>query len=278
MLGVTQFWRGDFAAAERHLAAAVDRYRIEDAPLHVERYAQDPLGVCLSRLALTQLFRGRPADADRTMREAVRVATELDNPMTVGYVRAFDAILAALEPEGHDLDAAVAAADTVTSTMHIDYFAMIAELLSGWRDVRAGDLRGLATIRRATERMRREQPLALTLGLSLLARGLRQAGEPAAGRAVVADALAADRAHGQRYLLAELLRIDAELLALSGDRTGGARTAQQAVDTAVALESPGCATGRSPRSRRCAAAGDRERSGNAPAASSPSAPTEGEGS
>ena len=129
--------------------------------------------MCLSRLALTQLFLGRPGDADRTMREAVRVATELDNPMTVGYVRAFDAILAALEPEGHDLDAAVAAADTVTSTMHIDYFAMIAELLRGWRDVRAGDLRGLATMRRATERMRREQPLALTLGLSLLARGLQ---------------------------------------------------------------------------------------------------------
>ena len=99
VLGVTQFWRGEFATSERHLVAAVDRYSIEDAPLHVERYAQDPLGVCLSRLALTQLFRGRPGDADATMREAVRVAIELDNPMTVGYVRAFEAILAALEPE-----------------------------------------------------------------------------------------------------------------------------------------------------------------------------------
>ena len=38
-------------------------------------------------------------------------------------------------------------ADAVTSAMHIDYFAIIAELLSGWRDVFAGDLRGLATIR-----------------------------------------------------------------------------------------------------------------------------------
>jgi hypothetical protein len=158
--------------------------------------------------------------------------------MTVGYVRAFEAILAALEPEGHDLAAAVAAADTVTSAMHIDYFATIADLLSGWRDVRAGDHRGLATIRRATERMRRIQPLALTLGLSLLARGLLRAGEPTAGRAVITDALQWTDQYGQRYLLAELLRVDAELLALSGDRTGGARTAQQAVDTAVALESP----------------------------------------
>jgi hypothetical protein len=172
------------------------------------------------------------------MRKAVRVATELDNPMTVGYVRAFEAILAALEPEGHDLAAAVAAADTVTSAMHIDYFAIIAELLGGWRVVCVGDRRGLATIRRATERMRRIQPLVLTLGLSLLARGLLQAAEPAAGRAVIADALQRTDQYDQRYLLAELLRIDAELLALSGDRTGGARTAQQAVDTAAALESP----------------------------------------
>jgi hypothetical protein len=238
VLGVSQFWRGEFAAAERHLTVAIDRYRIEDAPLHVERYAQDPLGVCLSRLALTQLFRGRPDAADATMREAVRVATELDNPMTIGYVRAFDAVLAALEPEGHDLDATVAAADTLTSTMRIDYFATMAELLRGGRDVRAGDVRSLATMRRATERMRREQPLALTLGLSLLARGLRRAGQPPAGRAVVAEALAWTERSGQRYLLPELLRIEAELLALSGDRAGGARTAQRAVDSAVAVQSP----------------------------------------
>ena len=238
VLGVTQFWRGEFAASERHLVAAVERYHIEDAPLHVERYAQDPLGVCLSRLALTQLFRGRAADADATMGHAVRVATELDNPMTIGYVRAFEAILAALEPAGHDLDAAAAAADTVTAAMRIDYFATVAELLCGWRDVRAGDLRGLATMRRATERMRRAQPLTLTLGLSLLARGLRRAGDPASGRAVVADALAVTGRTGLRYLLPELLRVDAELLALSGDRAVAADTARRALDAAVGLESP----------------------------------------
>ena len=190
VLGVTQFWRGDFADAERHLVTAVDCYRIEDAPLHVERYAQDPLGVCLSRLALTQLFLGRPADADRTMREAVRVATELDNPMTVGYVRAFDAILAALEPQGHDLDATVAAADTVTSTMRIEYFAMVAELLRGWRDVRAGEFRGLATIDGDRADATRSRWPSLS-GRPAGPRARTRAGEPTAARAVVADALAA---------------------------------------------------------------------------------------
>jgi predicted ATPase len=171
------------------------------------------------------------------MREARRVAAELDNPMTTGCVRAFDAILAALEPEGHDLDAAVAALD-VSATMRLDYWAMVAELLRGWRDVRAGDLRGVVAIGRATRRIQAEQPLPLTLGLSLLARAHHQAGQLSVGRAVVTEALAWTERTGQRYLLPELLRIDAELLALSGDRAGARATVQRAVDTADLLESP----------------------------------------
>jgi hypothetical protein len=236
VLGVTRFWRGDFAAAERHLASAIDRYRIEDAPLHVGRYAQDPQGVCLSRLALTQLFRGRPEDADRSMRAALRVATELDNPTTIGYVRLMAAILSALEPDGHDLDAAVAAA--VASTAQFDFFASVAEVVRGWRDARAGNRRGVAALHRVTDRMRPEQPLYLTLGLSLLARGHQLAGHPAAGRAVIADALAWTERCDLRYLLAELLRVDADLLVRCGDRAGAIGAAHRAVDTAVAMGSP----------------------------------------
>jgi ATP/maltotriose-dependent transcriptional regulator MalT len=238
VLGVTAFWRGDFAVAERHLSAAIDGYRVEDAPLHVARYAQDPLGVCLSRLALTQLFRGRPDDADRTIGEALRVAAELDNPMTVCYVRAFDAILTAFVPEHGDLGGAVAALDTITTAMHLDYFAIVARLLAGWRDICAGDPVGVAALRRAGDDLRREQPLHLTLGLSFLARAYRRTGDPASGRTAVAEALDATERSGQRYLLAELLRIDAELLALSGDEAGAVDGARQAVDAAVAMGSP----------------------------------------
>ncbi|OZM78379.1 AAA family ATPase [Pseudonocardia sp. MH-G8] len=238
VLGVTAFWRGEFAAAEHHLRAAIGSYRIEDAPLHVARYAQDPLGVCSSRLALTQLFRGRPADAAASMQEALRVAAELDDPMTTGYVRAFDAILVALEPRGRDLRAAVDALDTATHAMHIGYFAIVAQFLRGWCDVLDGDLGGVDVIRRATDRLRQDQPLHLTLGLSLLARAHLRAGDPRAGSAVVAEAVARTTASGQRYLLAELLRIDAELRAATGDRAGARRSARGAIDEAVAADAP----------------------------------------
>lgn len=238
VLGVTAFWRGEFAAAERHLREAIGRYRIEDAPLHVARYAQDPLGVCLSRLALTQLFRGRPTEAGATMRDALRAATELDDPMTTGYVRAFDAVLAALEPRQRDLRAAVDALDTATLATQLGYFAIVARFLRGWHDVLDGDLRGVEAIRGATDRLREEQPLHLTMGLCLLGRAHLLAGDAPAGRAVVAEAKDRSEETGQRYLIPELLRVDAELCALAGDRACAARIAHRAVEAAVALDAP----------------------------------------
>ncbi|MHA6625867.1 ATP-binding protein [Pseudonocardia sichuanensis] len=238
VLGVTAFWRGGFAAAEHHLRAAIASYRIEDAPLHVALHGQDPLGVCSSRLALTQLFRGRPADAAASMREALRVAAELDDPMTTGYVRAFDAILVALEPGDRDLRAAVDALDTATHAVNIGYFAIVARFLRGWCDVLDGDLDGVDVIRGATDQLRQDQPLHLTLGLSLLARAHLRAGDPRAGLAVVDEAVRRTTASDQRYLLAELLRIDAELRAAAGDRAGARVSARSAVDEAVRADAP----------------------------------------
>ncbi len=172
------------------------------------------------------------------MREALRVATELDDPMTTGYVRAFDAVLAALEPRQRDLRAAVDALDAATHATHIGYFAIVARFLRGWQDVLDGDLHGIDAIREAADRLRQDQPLHLTLALCLLARAHLRAGDAAAGRAVIAEALDRTADSGQRYLLAELLRVDAELRALAGDRAAAVRSARRAVEAAVAMDAP----------------------------------------
>lgn len=233
VLGVTAFWRGEFVTAERRLAQAIHGYRAEDAPLHIARYGQDPKGACLSRLALTQLFRAQPEQAGRTMLEALRFVEKLEHPMTTGYVRAFDAILAAFAPDHHDLNESLAALIAVTSEMRIGYFEKVARMLCGWRDVLGGDLGGIDIMRTVTDDMRREQQLHMTLGLSLLARGYLHAGDVGLGRAAVADALRWTESRGQSYLLAELFRIDAELLAEAGDRLAANVTCTRAVEVAV---------------------------------------------
>ncbi|MGH3963419.1 MAG: ATP-binding protein [Pseudonocardiaceae bacterium] len=238
VLGVTAFWRADFSGAEDHLRRAIADYRPADSPLHIARYVQDPKGVCLSRLALTQLFRGLPARADETMRAALHFVAELDHPMTTGYVRAFDAILAALAPEDHDLPTSVAALDAVTSQMGIGYFEKMARMLGGWRDVLGGDLGGIDAIREVTDFWHQEQQLHVTLGLSLLARGYLRAGDEARGRAAIADALRWTTQTRQVYLLAELLRIDAELLALGGHRAAAGVTSSRSLEVAHEQGSP----------------------------------------
>ena len=238
VLGVTTFWRGDFSGAEHHLARAIEEYQPADSPLHIARYAQDPKGVCLSRLALTRLFRGQRKQADHTMDEALRHVTELDHPMTTAYVYAFVAFLAALDPDHRDLAASVAALRAVTAEMHIGYFEPLARSLQGWRDVLDGDFGAIEAMREVTEFWRREQPLHLTFGLSLLARAYLRAGDPEAGRAVVADALRWTENTGQAYLLAELLRIDGELLALGSDGETAGVTCSRALDVAHEQDSP----------------------------------------
>src|SRR5690606_5403832 len=192
----------------------------------------------LSRLALTHLLRGRAATAGPTMRAALRVAAHLDDPMTTGYGRASHAIPAAPQPALRDLHGAVAALESVTQAVHIGYFEIVARLLHGWLDVLDGDPSGVAAIRESVDRLRAEQPLHLSLALLLRARAHLLAGDAAAGRAATTEAVRLSEASGQRYLLPELLRVDAELRALAGDRTGAVRSADLAVETAAALAAP----------------------------------------
>ncbi|MGH8967195.1 MAG: hypothetical protein ACRDXB_17960 [Actinomycetes bacterium] len=172
------------------------------------------------------------------MRAALHFVAELDHPMTTGYVRAFDAILAALAPEDHDLPTSVAALDAVTSQMGIGYFEKMARMLGGWRDVLGGDLGGIDAIREVTDFWHQEQQLHVTLGLSLLARGYLRAGDEARGRAAIADALRWTTQPRQVYLLAELLRIDAELLALGGHRAAAGVTSSRSLEVAHEQGSP----------------------------------------
>ncbi len=256
VLGVTAFWRGDLAGAEHHLVRAIEEYRIERAPLHIARYGQDPLGVCLSRLALTQLFRGRCAEADATMGEALRFVAELDHPLTTGYVRAYGAILAALSPEHHDLARSVSALEAVTSQTRIGFFAPVARLLGGWRDVLGDDPEGVRAMREVTAAWHQGQQLHLTLGLSLLARGCLRVGDTAGSATAVAGALSWTERTGQDYLLSELLRIDAERLGRAGDRGGAIEVGRRSVEVAIAQGSPWLAD-------RATATLARERSRNA---------------
>ncbi|WP_346139723.1 ATP-binding protein [Streptomyces virens] len=95
VLGIAAFWQGRFETARENFERAVRHYRPEHRALHVLRYAQDPRVVCLSRLANTLWFLGRPAAEALAVRDAaVTYADETGHAFTRVIARVFACLLA----------------------------------------------------------------------------------------------------------------------------------------------------------------------------------------
>lgn len=232
LLGVGSFWRGDLNEACRHLRAAIDGFRPEDASLHLANYGQDPKAVCLIRLAVAHLWCGRLGSSRRLAGDAVRYASSLDHPTTEGYVRMYTAMLAAERDEIRILKDEVAAGEAIWSQRQLGYFLRVGRLMSGWLDFISGD-KDLRLLRATLDGWRFEsQTLHLTYGLTLLTRAHLRRGEWEAGEAAAAEGLRWTAAHDQRYLEPELLRLRGELSVLWGNRVVGLDAFRSAMELA----------------------------------------------
>lgn len=232
LLGVGSFWRGDLNQACRHLQAAIDGFRPEDARLHLAHYGQDPKAVCLIRLAVAQQWSGRPDSSRRLAADAVGYASSLDHPTTEGYVRMYTAMLAAERDEIRILKDEVAAGEAIWSQRQLGYFLRVGRLLRGWLDCLSGG-KDVSVLEATLDGWRFEsQTLHLTYGLTLLARAHLRRGDWEAGEAAVEEALRWTAAHDQRYLEPELLRLGGELAVLTGNRAVGLDAFRKAIELA----------------------------------------------
>ncbi|TKG72504.1 transcriptional regulator [Prauserella endophytica] len=94
VLGVTAFWAGELTAARKHLERAVATYRDENRREHLLRYAQDPLVICLTRLALTYWFLGDEQAAIRARDRGLARAEEIAHPYSLMTTLLFASLLA----------------------------------------------------------------------------------------------------------------------------------------------------------------------------------------
>jgi hypothetical protein len=93
LLGISAFWRGQLPAARRHFEAAVARYVQEQRARHIARYGLDPQVICLSRLANTLWFLGRPRAAVRARDDALALALAVGHPQSLGIQMVFAGLL-----------------------------------------------------------------------------------------------------------------------------------------------------------------------------------------
>ncbi|WP_332673670.1 ATP-binding protein [Aromatoleum sp.] len=235
LLGVSAFWRGDLATARHHLDSALEAYDVTRRGEHLSLYAQDPKAVCLVRLAWVALWAGDAGRADEIARSALAIAAELDHLMTLGYVTTYAAIVAAESEDLARLAELLGDANRLWKRFSDRYLTVVLEALRGWLDVCEGSVAGIDKILRSVARSRTEgETLHLTYTLLLLARARGMLGEFREGRAATREGLAWSHRCNQRYLEAELWRVDGELAYRSGDTETAAASLRHAVDTARA--------------------------------------------
>jgi DNA-binding SARP family transcriptional activator len=232
LLGVSAFWRGELRLASDHLERASRDYDVQHRAEHLVLYAQDPKAVCLVRLAWIDLWSGDPVRADATARSALKLATDLDHLMTLAYVLTYAAIIAAESQRLERLEELLDELERSWRRLPMRYLGIVAEALRGWMDGCKGSATGVERIVQSVARSRREgETLHLSYCLLLLARARGMAGELDEGRAATREALAWSHRHDQRYLEAELWRIDGELAYRDGE-PGARASLERAVETA----------------------------------------------
>ena len=218
LLGVSAFWRGDLAAAHEHLAAAVETHNEAQRDQHLVLYAQDPKAVCLVRLAFADLWEGDAGRADEMARAALQRAADLDHLMTMWYVLTYATMIAAEIEDTARLAELLDEADCLGRRFPMPYLMITAEALRGWLEVGEGSAGGIEKIERSVGRSRAEgETLHLTYCLLLLARARGIVGAFPEGREAAREALSWSQGHDQRYLEAELWRVDGQLAHHGGD-------------------------------------------------------------
>jgi DNA-binding SARP family transcriptional activator/tetratricopeptide (TPR) repeat protein len=217
LLGVSAFWGGDLVRARQYLQGAIEAYDLSHRHQHLALYAQDPKAVCLVRLAWVDLWAGDPGGADERARSALELAVDLDHFMTLWYVLTYAAIIAAESEDLVRLAVLLGEAELLGKRLPERYLMIVRDALRGWLDVCEGSPGGIERIVQSVARSRTEgESLHLTYTLLLLARARGLAGELHEGRAATREGLSLSERHNQRYLEAELWRVDGELAYRSG--------------------------------------------------------------
>jgi len=155
--------------------------------------------------------------------------------MTLWYVITYAAILAAESEDLPRLAELLRDAELLWKRLPMPYLMIVGDALRGWLQVCEGSSRGIEKIVRSAARSRPDgETLHLTYTLLLLARARAVAGECQQGRAATCQALSWSHSHNQRYLEAELWRVDGELAHRSGQTAAAIASLRRAVEIATA--------------------------------------------
>jgi class 3 adenylate cyclase/predicted ATPase len=220
-IAMTTLYRGRFLAAHHHLQRCVGLYKPDLHSGLMERTGIDPSVVSLSYLGYVLWFLGCPDAARQHSEQAIANAGEIRHPFTRAFALVFGAYLC---QHLRDIEGARDYANEamiIASEHGFMHWKHQATILHGWALTELGAIdEGLSQMRAGLDGYEAmDSWLACCWFRSLLASAYAKAGLPDAALRALDGAAAIARRTGDHFFLAELTRMQGEIIFHEGGRT-----------------------------------------------------------
>jgi class 3 adenylate cyclase/predicted ATPase len=220
-IAMTTLYRGRFLIAHHHLQRCVGLYKPDLHSGLMERTGIDPGVVSLSYLGYLLWFLGRPDTARQHSEQAIANAGQIRHPFTRAFALVFGAYLCQHLRDTERTREYANEAMIIASEHGFLHWKNQATILHGWALAELGAIdEGLSQMRAGLEGYAAmDSWLACCWFTSLLAGAYAKAGLPDAARRALDSAAAIARRTGDHFFLAELYRMQGELIFSEGGRT-----------------------------------------------------------
>jgi class 3 adenylate cyclase/predicted ATPase/DNA-binding response OmpR family regulator len=215
ILGTTCVTMGEFAFGLNHLERARALYDSEHHPRYRYQYGQDIGAATLCYLSWALWHLGYVDQASTVAAEAMKHAEELSHPHTLVYTichaRGF---MDLFRRRCEDTQSNTGLVVSLCTENGFSHWVNCGRILEGWADICRGNVdQGIEVLRAGMVGwQQRGARLWLPIFLTLEAEACAEAGRSDAALEVIEEALAISKDTGERWALAEVLRVKARLL------------------------------------------------------------------
>jgi len=219
VLGTTYFTMGEFSAARKHLERAQGLYDPDHHLRYRFQYGQDIGTTVMCYLSWALWHLGCVDQASQLAFKAVNRAEEISHPHSLVYTLCHArGMMDVFRRQSDDTKSYAGVVTSLCSEHAFPFWAAGGQIFGGWATINQGEvdagvdelIRGLAAWRKTGAR------LWLPIFLALEAEGHFKAGRNQAALHSIEQALAFSDETGERWAVAEILRVKAHLLLTTG--------------------------------------------------------------
>ncbi|QOZ07459.1 AAA family ATPase [Bradyrhizobium sp. CCBAU 51765] len=218
-IAMTMLYRGRFAASQHHLHRCINLYSPDLHSDLMERHGTDPGVVSLSYLGYLLWFLGRPDAARQHSEQAIANAEKIRHPFTLAFALVFGAYLCQHLRDVEGTRDHANRAMIIASEHNFLHWKQQATILRGWALTQLGETdEGLSQMRFGLDEYEAmDSWLAGCWFRCLLAEAYAKVGMRDAALRALDGALAIARRTGDHSYLAEVYRLQGEIILSDGD-------------------------------------------------------------